>query len=128
MNEIMSLFVAPSTSSLAFRILSMDERLRVGKVGHSFEASTGYQVRSWNYPEITDNAVYIRGDQVIRDDDFVTGYPFTTTPSELMLLIVKSIKEYIEKTLGIIVYLNLHQNGYISFIEYDMYTPLSSKE
>ena len=86
--------------SIVMKFMQMDEKLRVGELGHNFEASNGYKVRSWQFPEINDHAVYIPGSNKSMDWVYFVGYPHLMSVEALVEKTIVALKEYLESVFG----------------------------
>ena len=127
MNTWIEMQIMYSRKSVACRILSMDKRLRVGKISHDFEASNGMHVRSWNYPELNDHALYLRGDREQDDDMYFVSYPFKHTVNELVTKMLRALLEYVHSVAGEDITLEVEGNV-VRVVPFTGLTQLTTKE
>lgn len=95
MVSVLEVFLIKTNKSLAGRILKMDESLRAGTNDFAFQTSQGLSIKSYQYPEVNSNAVYLRGSETDMDESVFVGYPLGETPETLMDRVVKALLEFL---------------------------------
>lgn len=96
-NPVISISAEISGSSIAFRILHQDESLReVSGDAPLFVSSQGLEIRCYEFPEIHDHAIYLRGSIRERDDIFFVSYPWKHEVNSFLEKVILSILEFVE--------------------------------
>jgi hypothetical protein len=132
MNKFLSILLIETKESLAGRILQMDESLRIGNNDFSYKSSHGMNIKSFQYPEVSSNAIYLRGCWTVMDDNVFVGSPLRETVSSLRDRIILSLKEFLKDKFQCDIKVNTH-TGYtgellIDFYEFDGVTQCYTKE
>lgn len=96
MNKYLSILLTETETSLIGRIVFMDESMRKSDNGFSFKAGNGLMIKSFQYPEVNSNAIYLRGSIKERDDSHFIDIPFNETPGELKKRVVNALIEFLE--------------------------------
>lgn len=127
MRSILKILLVPIRGAVLFCIEECDERLRKSSLEHSFLATNGFKVRSWQYPEISDDSIYIIGSAKERDHFCFLHAPVRVSPEKLVELSLEALKQYVEDTLKISCTVFL-QNGKFSVVEFTGRTPIFTSE
>jgi len=103
MQILLKIEIKISGESVCYRILDMDESLRITDSVFTdifISESTGMSIRGYQFPEIKDFTIYLRGSMIERDESYFVAYPFRHSAEELSRKVALTLTEYIINTFG----------------------------
>lgn len=129
--KYLSILLIEAGNSLAGRILHMDESLRIGNNEFSYKSSQGLNIKSFQYPEVNSNSIYLRGCWIEMDEMVFVGHPLGESVSNLRERVVLSLKEFLKNKFQCEIKVNVYWNSnglILDFCEFDGLTQFFTKE
>ena len=132
MTKLLSILLVETNVSLAFRILHMNESLRIGNNEFSYKSSDGLEVKSFQYPEVNPTAIYLRGSSKELDDDICVTRLYNVNPSFLKERAIKALVEFLMEWFDCYITVETHP-GYqgettYNFFEFAGFSQAFTKE